>query len=147
MESKNNIQKDPIKAHQQQTFWFIYLPLILIVLIVVAIGLFFILNSTSGGSLTTWSSIAVILLITPFVFIGTITLVILILSVIGMVKANKAVPPRLRSFRTILLHLNTKAREYANRSASPIINGRSIISGFNAFLNLALFHNKNRRNR
>ncbi len=146
MDLRKEVQKDPVTKHKQQSLWLIYLPLALIALVVGAIGLYFILNSTSGGSLTiTWSSIALIFLIGPIAFSGIITLVILILAVIGLEKTSKAVTPRLRAFRINLLRINTQARAYANKSVSPLITGRSFISGFNALLNFGLRQNKNRR--
>lgn len=145
---RKNIQEDPVKAHKRQAFWRIYLPLGVILLVMLAIGFFFTFDSISGGSLsTTWSSIALILLIGPFVMVGIITLVILVLSVIGLDKANKVITPKLRGFRVNLLRINTKAQGYADRLVSPIITGRSLVSGFISFLNLVFLQPKIRRNK
>lgn len=119
----------PEMRHQRQTFKLIYLPLILICILVITIAIFILLKSGTDRSITqTWSAIGVIFMIMPVLILSIFTITVMILAIIGMSKANQALPPHLRSFRQKIIQVNQKAQIVTNKTTEPIIKSRSFFN-------------------
>jgi len=71
----------------------------------------------------------VIMLVAPMVILSIFTLTGLILAVIGMYKANRALPRILRNTGNKIVGVNETSRKYINDLASPVIRARSVSAG------------------
>lgn len=133
----NKNEQDPQVTHKQQSFLWIFLPLALIILLIVAAGVFIIMSTSSGDSVTqSWSAISLVYLLIPLAILSLIPLILLALAVVGMSKAGKALPPFLRTTRHKILLLNGKTQAVTDKAASPVISIRSFTSGVKAFLGI-----------
>ncbi len=134
---KENKQVDlPAKMHKKQLWTRIYLPLGLTVLVVFGIGLLISLRSVSDASVSqTWASMGLVFLLIPPILFSVVILVVLILAVFGMTKANKSIPPHLQVFRTRVLDVNEKSRDFTNKLAIPVIKTRSVSAAIKNLFN------------
>lgn len=140
MTSKTEQTFDPTKHHKTQLVTHLYIPLILVSLLVLGTGILITLKSTGDASVSqTWASVGELMLIAPLVILSIFSLAVLILAVIGMSKANHAMPKILRDAGNKLVGVNERSQKYINNLASPVIKTRSVLAGvkglFNAFKN------------
>jgi len=130
-------EQSPEYKHKQQSLLWIFLPLALIILLILSAGVFVIMSTSSGDSVTqTWSAISLVFLLLPMAILSIIPLIILVLAVVGMSKAGKALPPYLRKARHKVLQLNGKAQAVTDKAASPMISIRSFTAGAKALLGI-----------
>ncbi len=140
MTSKNAHTIDPKKRHKTQMITRVYIPLALVSLLVLGTGIFITLKSTGDASISqTWASVGELMLIVPLVILSIFFLTVLILAVIGMSKANRAMPKILRDAGNKLVGVNERSQKFITNLASPVIKTRSVYAGvkglFNAFKN------------
>jgi len=97
MEEKRQFQhREPTQKHHSQTFWQIYLPLI-ITGAAAALGIYQLLNGSRAGALDlrVWADIAAILVVLPLFFILLFLLIFSLLGSFGLLKISSAAHDKL----------------------------------------------------
>jgi hypothetical protein len=140
MTSKNSQTIDPTKVHKTQLITRVYIPMAIVGFVVFGTGILITLKSTGDASVSqTWASVGELMLIVPLVILSIFSLAVLILAVIGMSKANRALPRILRDAGNKLVGINERSQKYINNLTSPVIKTSSVVAGvkglFNAFKN------------
>jgi hypothetical protein len=138
MTLNNKQPDDPKRLHKTQLIIQVYIPLLIVILLVIGIGFLITLKSTGDVSISqTWASVGEIMFIAPLAILSIFSLALMILAVIGMSKANRALPQIFRKGRSKLIDVNERSQKYLNNLASPVIKTRSVFAGvkglFNAF--------------
>jgi hypothetical protein len=134
MDSKKEINLAPEKLQHNQLITRVYLPLVVICALVLGAGIFVTIKSGNQESISqTWSAIGIIFMIIPAMLLSIFGLTILILAIIGMAKANQALPPHLRSIRNKVIGVNQKAQNITTKTASPVIKTSAILSAVKVF--------------
>jgi uncharacterized membrane protein YhdT len=108
MEEKNDQAKRTLEsAHNRQTFWQIYFPL-LVALATVAVVFFLLFGKPAGGGIDirVWADIAAILIILPLLLIVLMILVIALAGSAITYKISSTLKPGLAKIRQFVLRLS-----------------------------------------
>jgi hypothetical protein len=136
MTSKTEQTIDPTKVHKSQLITRVYIPLALVSFLVFGTGILITLKSTGDASISQiWASVGVIMLIAPLVILSIFCMTVLTLAVIGMSKANRAMPKILRNAGNKLVVVNERSQKYINNLTSPVIKIRSVSAGVKGLFN------------
>jgi hypothetical protein len=122
MENQHSVDPPTIRAHKAQFAWQILVPIILVVLIVFAAGVFVIANAVSGpGQTGLWADISVIWLVVPALFFALAFLVIVITTVYGMAKLLQLLPHYTGKAQGFFTLLSAGILKLADGSVKPFV--------------------------
>ena len=128
MESKKDQPKN------RELFYQIYLPLLIFVLLILAVGILSITETTSNFAATAhWANISLILLSIPFMVLTFLVLAILCLIVFGQYKLIRWLPIKLKKLYALLLMASAYIWKYSDKVVKPFIElntWSSTIKGF-----------------
>lgn len=133
------------KNHKKQTFWQIWVPLIVGILIVLFLAVLTVILTSrdiSGEFNTKWASISAIYISLPALFIAFIFLAILVGLIFLFSKIHRIVPEYMQKALDILLKIRDTIHMSSDTVAKPVITVKSKWRGFTT-----LFKKKSNRMR
>jgi len=87
------INEKPVRDHKKQSFWQIWFPLGLTIIVFILISVSASISSAANYELSLhWANVSAILLVTPVLFVSLIFLVILVGLIVGLGKLLSIVP-------------------------------------------------------
>ncbi|MBA4384642.1 MAG: hypothetical protein C0410_07890 [Anaerolinea sp.] len=120
----------PEQLHKKQALLQVLLPVIAVGVICLGVCLALLLSTSSEPQSTEqWAQISTMFLIVPTLFIGLAGLAVLILLGIVIGKWNKNWPPALRTYRLMIINLETSFQGLVQKLAQPVIGFKSILAG------------------
>jgi ABC-type dipeptide/oligopeptide/nickel transport system permease component len=137
MNPRQLILPEPNRAtqekHRRNVLWQITLPLVVTIIIGVALA---ILVSIPGDSALTsrWSSISIVFMAIPLLFIGIIGLALLILLAYGLARLLHIIPPYARLLQNYMDFLGARIKDIANKLAKPIMDINVFLAAVNKML-------------
>ncbi len=100
----------------------IYLPLIIFILLILAVGILAILSTTNDFSRTAdWANVSVVFLSVPFLIFTFLILAVLILVIYAQAKLIKSVPIQLKRLYALILTISASVWRFSDKAVSPII--------------------------
>jgi K+-sensing histidine kinase KdpD len=130
--SQNLQQRNPItkEAHQRQTFFQIYLPLIIVALIVI---LFVVLALVAQNeNVSRWADISLIFLISVSLVVTVITIAAIIVLTIYLTRLLKASPYFFFEVQRITYIIEVRSKAIGNSIVEPVLRVNSFIAGLRA---------------
>ncbi len=123
----------PDPKHRKQTFWQIWIPLGLSILVILFLA---VLAAISAGSptVTKWSHLSLIYMITPALIAGFVILAILGLVIYGMGRLLDILPVYTRIVQRFFRQMAVFIRRWSDRTAQPILAIKSWWAGFESAL-------------
>ncbi|PKN99040.1 MAG: hypothetical protein CVU42_09235 [Chloroflexi bacterium HGW-Chloroflexi-4] len=130
---KKQVTIEPEHLHRNQSVTQVLLPIIGAGLICLTVCLL-LLFSTSAEPQSTeqWAQISTMFLIFPTLFLGLVSLALLIGLAILSSKWNKSWPPALRNVRLVIINFEKNIQGLAQKPAQPVIKLKSILAGIKA---------------
>jgi len=111
-----------LDQHRREVIWQIWIPVIIGVMIMLALGLLSALSLQTGTDASVrWGHVAAIWLILPFFVIGTLLLLLLIGLILGVTKITETLPDYASIVQMYARILAQKTLVLANRSTRPVI--------------------------
>jgi len=93
MRLDSQINEKPVRDHKKQSFWQIWLPLGLTIIIFILISVSASISSAANYELSLhWANVSALLLITPVLFVSLIFLVVLAGLIYGLGKLLSIIP-------------------------------------------------------
>lgn len=133
--NKEPFESPYIKSHRKQRFWQIILPIILISILVISFGSYYIV----GGSQTrVWADISIIWISLPILMVLLFSLVILVGMIILMVKAAQGLPLITRKVQRLFCLIEKKSCDTTYSIIQPIFWIRQMQAGITSFLKMFL---------
>jgi len=87
------INQKPVRDHKKQSFWQIWFPLGLTIIVFILISVSASISSAANYELSLhWANVSALLLITPVLFVSLIFLVILVGLIVGLGKLLSIIP-------------------------------------------------------
>lgn len=130
--SQNLQQRNPItkEAHQRQTFFQIYLPLIIVALIII---LFVVLALVAQNeNVSRWADISLIFLISVSLVVTVITIAAIIVLTIYLTRLLKASPYFFFEVQRITYIIEVRSKAIGNSIVEPVLRVNSFIAGLRA---------------
>jgi K+-sensing histidine kinase KdpD len=130
--SQNLQQRNPItkEAHQRQTFFQIYLPLIIVALIVI---LFVVLALVAQNeNVSRWADISLIFLISVSLVVTVITIAAIIVLTIYLTRLLKTAPYFFFEVQRITYIIEVRSKAIGNSIVEPVLRVNSFIAGLRA---------------
>ena len=124
-------------THRKDTFWQIWLPLIVSVLLILALAVVIVVSTvrdTSGDFNTKWSSISLVYLSLPTLLLALIVLILLAGLIYLLVRLYQWIPGFSLRVTDFMNQVSYYARLVCDKSVSPIVFVRSKYAGLNAIL-------------
>lgn len=130
--SQNLQQRNPItkESHQRQTFFQIYLPLIIVALIVI---LFVVLALVAQNeNVSRWADISLIFLISVSLVVTVIAIAAIIVLTIYLTRLLKASPYFFFEVQRITYIIEVRSKAIGNSIVEPVLRVNSFIAGLRA---------------
>jgi len=87
------INQKPVRDHKKQSFWQIWFPLGLTIIVFILISVSASISSAANYELSLhWANVSALLLITPVLFVSLIFLIILVGLIVGLGKLLSIIP-------------------------------------------------------
>jgi heme/copper-type cytochrome/quinol oxidase subunit 2 len=130
--SQNLQQRNPItkEAHQRQTFFQIYLPLIIVALLVIFIVVVALLAQNEQAS--KWADISLIFLISVWLVVSLLVIALTIVAVIYLTRLLKASPYFFFEVQRITFIIEMRSKAIGNSIVEPVLRVNSYIAGARA---------------
>ena len=130
-------------THQAQTFWQVWVPLILGILIVIFMAVLTAMTGTAngeeGGRL---AGVSLIILLTPTLFFCLIILSLLCLVIYGIFRLTSIVPFYSFKLLTYVVLASDFIRLWSDRIAQPVLIIREGLASFYRFLDVLSLKSK-----
>lgn len=125
-------ERNPItqQAHNRQVFWQIILPLAVGAAMALAFAVLAGLSQPAEASL--WADISLIFLLVPVMFISLLFLAICAITVYGLARLIKAVPPNARLAQAFAFKMERRVRGMADALTEPVLRVQSAKAGWQA---------------
>jgi hypothetical protein len=127
----------PDPKHRKQTFWQIWVPLCLSILVVLFLAVLAAISAGSTGAgdiVTKWSHLSTIYIISPAMIAGFILLVVFGGVIYGMARLLDILPVYTRMVQGFFRLLAVKMRIWSDKTAQPVLAFKSWWAGFEAAL-------------
>ena len=123
----------PDPKHRKQTFWQIWVPLILSILVVLFLC---VLASVAAGSpaVTEFSQLSTVYLVTPVLIIGFVVLVMVSAVVYGLARLLDILPVYTRMTQDFFRQVAAFVRIWSDKIVRPVLATRTWWAGFEAAL-------------
>ena len=130
---KKRVTIEPEQLHKNQSILQVLLPVIGAGIICLTVCLLLLISTSAKPQSTEqWAQISTMFLVFPALFLGLVSLALLIGLVILGSKWNKSWPPALRNVRLVIINFEKKFQGLAQKPAQPVIKLKSIFAGFRA---------------
>ena len=127
MQQRNPITKE---AHQRQTFFQIYLPLIIVALLIILIVVVALLAQNEQAS--KWADISLIFLISVWLVVSLLVIALTIVAVIYLTRLLKASPYFFFEVQRITFIIEMRSKAIGNSIVEPVLRVNSYIAGARA---------------
>ncbi len=125
--------KEPQSQHRRQTFWQIYLPLVVGFAAFLALGILVVLSQETGNpEISRWAAIATIWLILPLLAFGIVVLLVNLFFIVVFSKINNSLRDYGRLARFYIHRIAFQIQKLADRLVEPGIILQSNFSGLKA---------------
>lgn len=126
----NSISKfDPKREHKRQILWQIWLPFVVSIIVFVGLAIFVILDASPGSSnVHHWANISTILFAVPSLFLEFLGLALVILLIVGVVKAIQWLPIQIEKAYLFILNVSVYVWKVSNKIVDPVVK----LAGMNA---------------
>lgn len=126
----NSVSKfDPKREHKRQTFRQIWLPFIISMIVFVGLAIFIILDATPGSlNVHLWANISTVLLVVPSLFLELFGLALVILLIVGAVKAIQWLPVQIEKAYLFILNVSVFIWKVSDKIVNPVVK----LAGMNA---------------
>jgi hypothetical protein len=126
----------PDPKHRKQTFWQIWVPLCLSILVILFLAVLAAVSAgtTASTTVTKWSHLSAIYLITPPLIIGFLVLAIMGLAIYGLGKFLGILPVYSRMVQGFFRRIAALARIWSDNIVQPVLAIKSWWAGFEAAL-------------
>lgn len=121
----------PDPKHRKQTFWQIWVPLYLSILVVLFLA---VLAAVSAGNpaVTEISQLSTVYLVTPVLIIGFVVFVLLGAVIYGLSKLLNILPVYTRMVQGFFRQMAVFVRMWSDKSVQPVLAIRTWWAGFEA---------------
>jgi hypothetical protein len=131
------------ELHRRQTYLQIWLPFILVVIIIIAAGVYLTFLSTGYPDLGNQVvGISTIFLVIPIMLWGILFLLILSAFIYGLLKISKLLPFYSLVFRTYVYRAAYIIHLWADRSLTPITRIKEYQAGISSFIHILKYKPK-----
>lgn len=130
--SQNLRQRNPItkEAHQRQTFFQIYLPLIIVVLFLI---IFIVLALVAQNeNVSRWADISLIFLISVSLVVTLIAIAVIIVLTIYLTRLLKSSPYFFFEVQRITYIMEVRSKAIGNSIVEPVLRVNSFFAGLRA---------------
>lgn len=130
--SQNLRQRNPItkEAHERQTFYQIYLPLIIVALLLIAIVVVALVAENEQAS--KWADIALIFLIAVAMVVTLITIAVIIIVTFYLTRLTETSPYFFFEIQRITYIIEVRSKAISNSIVEPILKAGSFFAGARA---------------
>jgi lysylphosphatidylglycerol synthetase-like protein (DUF2156 family) len=126
-------QPDPI--HRKQTFWQIWLPLMLsIAAILFLAGLAVVATMNNNQTATEWAHLSAIYMIIPVLIISFIILVVLCAIAYGLARLLDILPVYTRITQSIFRKMSLSIHKWSDKASQPVLTFKSWWAGIESAL-------------
>ena len=115
--NKEPFESPSIKSHRNQRFWQIFLPIILISLLVISFGSYYIVGGTQTR---VWADISIIWISLPILMILLFSFAILVGMIVLMVQAAQKLPLLTRKVQRLFCLMEKKSIDATDSVLKPI---------------------------
>jgi sterol desaturase/sphingolipid hydroxylase (fatty acid hydroxylase superfamily) len=124
----------PDPKHRKQTFWQIWVPLSLSILVILFLAVLAAVSAGTSASptVTKWSYLSTIYLVTPILIGGFVVLAILGAIVYGMAKLLEILPIYTRIVQGFFRKMGGVIRKWSDKTVQPVLAIKSWWAGFEA---------------
>jgi len=120
------------KQHRRQMFWYVFFPLGVGVILMVAVCVLPIVAVAQGGEVRKWADISLMWIILPSMFFSLIPLALLAGSVYGLVRLFQVLPGWMFRLQGIFDRVRVTVRKYADKAVEPVIQVQSFTARIRA---------------
>jgi hypothetical protein len=122
--------------HRKQTFWQIWVPLCLSILVILFLAVLAAVSAGTSASpiVTNWSHLSLIYMITPALIAGFVVLAVLGLVIFGLARLLDILPVYTRKVQGFFHQVAVFIREWSDKTAQPVLAIKSWWAGFEAAL-------------
>ena len=130
--SQNLQQRNPItkEAHQRQTFFQIYLPLIIVALLMILIVVVALL--AQNEQVSKWADISLIFLISVWLVVSLLVIALTIVASFYLTRLLKASPYFFFEVQRITFIIEMRSKAIGNSIVEPVLRVNSYIAGARA---------------
>jgi hypothetical protein len=121
----------PDPKHRKQTFWQIWVPLCLSILVVLFLAVLAAV-SAENPAVTEISQLSTVYLVTPVLIIGFVVFVLLGAVIYGLSKLLNILPVYTRMVQGFFLQMAGFVRMWSDKSVQPVLAIRTWWAGFEA---------------
>jgi hypothetical protein len=130
----NAVQLAPGREHQRQTFWQVWIPLSLGILVVLGLAALTIIGANRGSTaVTKWSHLSTVLMVVPVLFVGLIILAVLSAAIYGIAKALKILPTYTRLVQAYAQLISITIKVRSDKFLQPVFTVRGWLAALNRF--------------
>ncbi len=126
----------PDPKHRKQTFWQIWVPLCLSILVILFLAVLAAVSAETSASstVTNWSHLSLIYMITPALIPGFVVLAVLGLVIYGLARLLDILPVYSRMVQGFFRQMAVFIRMWSDKTAQPVLAIKSWWAGFEAAL-------------
>jgi hypothetical protein len=134
----NAVQLAPAREHQRQTFWQVWIPLSLGILVVLGLAALTIIGANHGSTaVTKWSHLSTVLMVIPVLFVGLIILAVLSAAIYGIAKGLKILPAYTRLVQAYAQLISITIKVRSDQFLRPVFTIRGWLAALNRFWSIA----------
>jgi len=126
----------PDPKHRKQAFWQIWVPLCLSILVILFLAVLAAVSAETSASstVTNWSHLSLIYMITPALIPGFVVLAVLGLVIYGLARLLDILPVYSRMVQGFFRQMAVFIRMWSDKTAQPVLAIKSWWAGFEAAL-------------
>jgi len=126
----------PDPKHRKQTFWQIWVPFCLSILVILFLAVLAAVSAGTSASptVTKWSYLSLIYMITPALIAGFVVLTVLGLVIYGLARLLDILPVYTRMVQGFFRQMAVFIRKWSDKTAQPVLAIKSWWVGFEAAL-------------
>ena len=126
----------PDPKHRKQTFWQIWVPLCLSILVILFLAVLAVVSAETYASstVTNWSHLSLIYMITPALIAGFVVLAVLGLVIYGLARLLDILPVYSRMVQGFFRQTAVFIRMWSDKTAQPVLAIKGWWAGFEAAL-------------
>jgi len=126
----------PDPKHRKQTFWQIWVPLCLSILVILFLAVLAAVSAgtSAGPTVTKWSHLSTIYLVTPILIGGFVILAIAGAFIYGMARLLDILPVYTRRVQGFFRQMVVLIHKWSDKTVQPVLAIKSWWAGFEAAL-------------
>ena len=133
-QTSSGIVTQPVAKHRKQAAWQILIPFLFVAAGITALMVLVMVSSSASGSLDHLTSISILWLSIPALFIAIAILAFLILNIVLIARITRVVPLAGLKVSTIVYQAAIMLHKAADTAAAPSIKFKEILAGALALL-------------